>query len=163
MARSARSSRRQPRQILPAESILGPAPLFEGEDRQAYEELLKHVRAAIKPPNILVDLSVCDIVYHTWSIVRYQRYELELAKKLDESEKIYRTDPLTELSITVQRMKHIQQLISIAEQRRLKAFKQIEYICTKFAKALRKAIAEAEAQLSESIPSGSEPGAKSGV
>ena len=132
-----------------------------GEDQKAYEQLLKNVRAAITPPNFLVELLVRDIVHHTWSIARYQRYEVDLAKELEESEKIYRADPLTELSITVQRMKHTQQLIGFAEQRRLKAFKQIEYVCTKFAKALRKAIAEADAQLSESTPSRSEPGPKS--
>ena len=159
MPRSARSSRRQPRQFARAESILGPAPLFEGEDQKAHEELLKNVRAAITPPNFLVELSVRDIVYHTWSITRYQRYEVDLAKKLEEAEKIYRADRLTELSIMMTRLAQVQQMIALSEQRRLRAFKQIEYVCTKFAKALRKAIADA--QLSESTPSRREPGANS--
>jgi phage terminase Nu1 subunit (DNA packaging protein) len=158
-ARPARSSRHKPHQFASAESILGSAPLFEGEDQKAHEELLKNVRAAITPPNFLVELSVRDIVYHTWSITRYQRYEVDLAKKLKEAEKIYRVDRLTELSIMMTRLAQVQQMIALSEQRRLRAFKQIEYVCTKFAKALRKAIADA--QLSESTPSRSEPGAKS--
>ena len=68
MPRSARSSCRQPPQFPPAELILGPAPLFEGEDRKAYEELLKNVRAAITPPNFLVEMLISDIVSHTWEL-----------------------------------------------------------------------------------------------
>jgi phage terminase Nu1 subunit (DNA packaging protein) len=146
MPRPARSSRRQPRQFPPTESILGPAPLFEGEDRKAYEQLLKSVRAAITPPNILVDMLITDIVAHTWEIARLRRYEVELSKELEESEKVYRADRLTELTMMMRRLARVQQMIALSEQRRLKAFKQIEYLCTKFAKALRKAIAEAEPQ-----------------
>ena len=148
----ARSSLRKLRQFPPAESILGPLPLFEGEDGRACEELLKRVRAAIPQPNPLVDLFVRDIAYHTVSIARYQRYEAEFSKKLEDSEKIYDTDRLTELEITVQRMKDVKWLIGDAARHRLKAFKQIEYISTTFAKALRKAIAEAEVQLPKSNP-----------
>ena len=74
-----------------------------------------------------------------------RRYEVELSKKLDESEKIYCTDRLSELTTMLKRLALVQQMIAVSEQRRLKAFKQIEYLCTKFAKALRKAIGEAEA------------------
>ena len=151
----ARSSRRKLRQFPPAESILGPLPLFEGEDGHACEELLKQVRAAIPQPNPLVDYFVRDIAYHTVSIARYQHYEAEFSKKLEDSEKNYDADRLTELEITIQRMRDVQQLIDNAQQLRIKAFKQIQYISTTFAKAMRKAIAKAEAQWSESNPENS--------
>jgi phage terminase Nu1 subunit (DNA packaging protein) len=152
--RTARSSRRMPRQFAPAESILGPAPLFEGEDRKAYDELLKNVRAAITPPNFLVDLLIPDIVAHTWEIARLRRYQVELSKKLEESEKVYRADRLAELAIMMTRMARVQQMIALAEQRRFKIYKQIEYLCTKFAKALRQAIAEAEFRFTEGHSNG---------
>jgi hypothetical protein len=155
-ARRARSTRIESHHIAPTESILGSAPLLEGEDRKAYDELLNNVRAAITPPNFLVEMLVPDIVYHTWSIVRYQRYEVELSKDLEESEKIFRTDRLTELEIKMKRLTLVQQAIALSEQRRLKAFKQIEYLCTKFAKALRKAIAEAMPHLVEAPSDGAQ-------
>jgi len=147
MPRPARSRGRQPRQFPPIESILGPAPLFEGEDRKAHDELLKNVRAAITPPNFLVDILITDIVAHTWAIARLRRYEVEVSKKLEEPERIYRADRLSELAIMMKRLGQVQEMIALSEQRRLKAFKQIEYLCTKFAKALRKAIAEVEPRL----------------
>jgi predicted house-cleaning noncanonical NTP pyrophosphatase (MazG superfamily) len=158
-ARSARSSRRKPRQFPHAESILGPSPLFEGEDQKAYEALLNNVRAAIKPPNFLVELLIPDIVYHTWSIARYRCYEVEFSKKLEESEKIFHTDRLGELAIMMARLARVQQMIASSEQRRLKAYKQIEYLSTKFAKALRKAIAEAHPQYCGEQAGGDEPAA----
>jgi len=161
MPRSARSSRRPPRQFPSVDSVLGPAPLFEAEDRKAYDELLKNIRAAITPPNFLVDMLIRDIVYHTWSIVRYQRYEVELAKKHKDHQKVYSADPATELALVMKRLARVQQMIAESEQRRLKAFKQIEYLCTKFAKALRKAIADAEDGLAESAPSKGAIGANS--
>jgi hypothetical protein len=145
MPRRAHSRRRSPRQFPSAESILGPAPLFEGEDRKAYEELLENVRAAITPPNFLVEMLIPDIVAHTFEIARLRRFEVDLSKKLEESEKTYRADRLTELALMMKRLARLQQMIALSEQRRFKAFKQIEYLCTKFGKALREAIAEAEA------------------
>jgi hypothetical protein len=73
-----------------------------------------------------------------------------LTRPVEESEKIYRTDPVTETLITVRRLGDVQKLIGDAQQRRFIAFKQIEYISTTFAKALRQAIAEAELQLNGS-------------
>ena len=151
----ARSSRRKLRQFPPAESILGPLPLFEGEDGHACEELLKRLRAAIPQPNPFVDIFVRDIDYHTVSIARYQRYEAEFSKKLDDSEKRYKADRQSELEITIQRMRDVQQLIDNAQRLRIKAFKQIEFISTTFATALRKAMAEAEAQWSQTNPENS--------
>jgi hypothetical protein len=118
--------------------------------------LLNNVRAAVTPPNFLVELLVPDIVHHTWSIARYRRYEVELSKKLEESEKTYRADRLTEFATMISRLARVQQMIAVAEQRRLKAYKQIEYLCTKFAKALRKAIAEAEPRLIRGSSKGGE-------
>jgi hypothetical protein len=156
-ARFAHTSRRQPRQFAPAESFLGPAPLIEGEDRKAYEQLLKNVRTAIAPPNFLVDMMVSDIVAHTWNIARLRRYEVELSKKLDETEKIYHTDRLSELSIAMTRLQRVQQMIALDEKRRHKVFQQIEYLCTKFAKALRKAIAEARPEFCGARANNGEP------
>lgn len=125
-------------------------PVFDDEDRKACEDLYESIRAAVKPPNVLVDILARDIVYETLSIARHQRYEVMLTRPVEESEKIYRTDRVTETAISVRRLGNVQKLVGDAQQRRFIAFKQIEYISTTFAKALRQAIAEAELQLNGS-------------
>ena len=93
----ARSSRRKLRQFPLAEPILGPLPLFEGEDGHAYEEVLKHLRATIPRLNFLVEMLIRDIVYHPWPIDRYRRREVEFSriaeKRIQKSPKIGKTKP----------------------------------------------------------------------
>ena len=54
-------------------SIFGPPPILEGEDAQAYNELLASISGAVKPSDTIEELWVCDIVDLTWEIFRYRR------------------------------------------------------------------------------------------
>ena len=56
----------------------GPAPLIEGEDGAAYDELLARISTAIKPADILEDIWVRDIVDLVWEILRLRRLKASL-------------------------------------------------------------------------------------
>ena len=63
----------------PAElAPFGPAPLIEGEDGAAYDELLARVSTAINPADILEDIWVRDIVDLVWEILRLRRLKASL-------------------------------------------------------------------------------------
>jgi hypothetical protein len=42
--------------------LFGPAPLFEGENAVAYDELLARISGAVKPTDIFEEIWVRDIV-----------------------------------------------------------------------------------------------------
>ena len=54
--------------IPPCVSIFGAAPLLEGEDSRAYDELLARISALVKPNDIFEDILVRDIVDRQWEI-----------------------------------------------------------------------------------------------
>jgi hypothetical protein len=60
----------------------GPAPLIEGEDGAAYNELLARISTAIKPADILEDIWVRDIVDLLWEILRLRRLKASLMAAL---------------------------------------------------------------------------------
>jgi hypothetical protein len=51
----------------------GPAPLIEGEDAGAYDELLLRVSAAVRPADIFEEIWVRDIVDLVWEAFRLRR------------------------------------------------------------------------------------------
>ena len=58
----------------------GPAPILEGEDSKAYDELLARVSGTMKPKDAIEEFWVSDIVDLTWEIFRYRRYKTSLIK-----------------------------------------------------------------------------------
>src|ERR1700682_5951683 len=51
----------------------GPAPLIEGEDAGAYDELLLRISAAVRPHDIFEVIWVRDIVDLVWEAFRLRR------------------------------------------------------------------------------------------
>jgi hypothetical protein len=51
----------------------GPAPLVEGEDAAAYDELLVRISAAVRPHDIFEEIWVRDIVDLVWEAFRLRR------------------------------------------------------------------------------------------
>ena len=51
----------------------GPAPLAEGEDAAAYDELLLRISSAVRPADIFEEIWVRDIVDLTWETLRLRR------------------------------------------------------------------------------------------
>ena len=59
----------------------GPAPLIEGEDGAAYDELLARVSTAINPADILEDIWVRDLVDLLWEILRLRRLKARAVQR----------------------------------------------------------------------------------
>src|SRR6202030_1130933 len=53
----------------------GPAPLIEGEDAGAYDELLLRISAAVRPHDIFEEIWVRDIVDLVWEAFRLRRFK----------------------------------------------------------------------------------------
>jgi hypothetical protein len=58
--------------------LFGPPPLIEGEDTQAYDELLTQISTAVRPADILEDIWVRDIVDLVWERFRLRRLKANL-------------------------------------------------------------------------------------
>jgi hypothetical protein len=58
--------------------LLGPAPLFEGEDTAGYDELLARISGAVKPADIFEEIWVRDIVDLVWEAFRLRRLKANL-------------------------------------------------------------------------------------
>jgi hypothetical protein len=58
--------------------LLGPAPLFEGEDTAAYDELLARISGAVKPADIFEEIWIRDIVDLVWEAFRLRRLKANL-------------------------------------------------------------------------------------
>jgi hypothetical protein len=51
----------------------GPAPLIEGEDAGAYDELLVRISSAVRPADIFEEIWVRDVVDLVWEALRLRR------------------------------------------------------------------------------------------
>lgn len=61
-------------------SICPPAPIIEGEDEKAYDELLAQVSGTVQPKDAIEEIWVRDFVDMTWEIFRYRGYKAGLIK-----------------------------------------------------------------------------------
>jgi hypothetical protein len=59
-------------------ALFGPAPLLEGEDSAAYDELLARISSTIKPADILEEMWVRDVVDLSWENFRLRRLKSNL-------------------------------------------------------------------------------------
>jgi len=56
----------------------GPAPLIEGEDAGAYDELLVRISTAVRPADIFEEIWVRDIVDLVWEALRLRRFKASM-------------------------------------------------------------------------------------
>ena len=63
-------------------SIFGPPPVLEGEDAAAYDELLGHICAAVRPIDVIERIFVNDIVCFQWEILRLRRLKTSLIRSI---------------------------------------------------------------------------------
>lgn len=78
-------------------NIFGPAPLLEGEDAAAYDELLARVSGAVKPTDILEEVWVRDVVDLTWEVFRMRRLKVNLMKANAHKGLVEVLEPLTDV------------------------------------------------------------------
>jgi hypothetical protein len=63
-------------------AIFGPPQLLEGEDADAYDELLAQVCAAVKPVDMIEKMFVVDVVSLEWELLRWRRLKLSILRGL---------------------------------------------------------------------------------
>jgi hypothetical protein len=59
---------------------LGPAPLLEGEDANAYEALKGQIRSAVAPNDIIEEIWVRDVLDLLWETMRLRRLKAKLVR-----------------------------------------------------------------------------------
>ena len=62
-------------------SLFGPPLLLEGEDAEAYDELLARMCAAVKPVDVIDEMLIADIVALEWEVLRWRRLKRTLMRK----------------------------------------------------------------------------------
>src|SRR5262245_42325408 len=60
--------------------LFGPPPLFDGEDPEIYDQLLKEIFTAVTPADIFEDIWVRDVVDLTIEVLRLRRLTANLMK-----------------------------------------------------------------------------------
>jgi hypothetical protein len=65
-------------------ALLGPAPLLEGEDSNAYNELLTRISAKVAPTDVLEEIWVRDVVDYTWEAFRWRRLKTRLITSTED-------------------------------------------------------------------------------
>lgn len=112
-------------------SIFGPPPLLEGEDENAYNELLAHVSGAVKPGDIIEEIWIRDIVDLTWEIFRWR------ALKTKHLPDVVSPDPLNVFECDFSKIERVDRLITIAEGRRNAALREMDRRRSTLAQTLR--------------------------
>src|SRR5262245_62172146 len=62
-------------------SLFGPPLLLEGEDAEAYDELLARMCAAVKPVDVIDEMLIADIVALEWEVLRWRRLKRTLMRE----------------------------------------------------------------------------------
>jgi hypothetical protein len=60
--------------------LLGEPQLLAGEDAAAYDQLLAHICATVKPVDIIEKISITDVVALQWEILRWRRLKASLMR-----------------------------------------------------------------------------------
>ncbi len=60
------------------QSLLGPAPLLEGEDAAAYDDLRSRFYSAVAPADVIEEIWVRDVVDLLWETIRLRRLKAKL-------------------------------------------------------------------------------------
>jgi hypothetical protein len=62
-------------------SLFGPPLLLEGEDAEAYDELLGRMCAAVKPVDVIDEMLIADILALEWEVLRWRRLNRTLMRE----------------------------------------------------------------------------------
>ena len=68
-----KSERRSAPKALVRRDLFGPPPILEGEDADAYNEILDRVFGAVGPTDFVEEIWVHDLVDVTWTMFRWRR------------------------------------------------------------------------------------------
>ncbi len=92
-AASIAATNREPPTLDPElQRILGPPPLYEGEDKEAYDHLQARLRSAVIPQDVIEEIWVRDLADLVWETLRLRRLKARLmdAASVSELERLRR-------------------------------------------------------------------------
>ena len=128
-------------------AFFGPPPLLEGEDTEAYGDLLARVSAAIRPNGILEEIWLRDFLDLAWEALRWRRLKAALvngavSKGLPGSsvEGAY----ARALAFRLDEIERIDRMIASAEARRNGVLREIERHRATLGQELRRLVPHAE-------------------
>ena len=61
-------------------ALLGPPPLLDGEDADAYDALYRQIRTAIAPRDFIEEIWARDFVDNLWETLRLRRLKVNLMR-----------------------------------------------------------------------------------
>jgi hypothetical protein len=130
-------------------TIFGDPPLLEGEDTQAYDDLLAQVSGAVKPSDIIEEIWIRDVVDLTWEILRWRQIRVSVIERFklrQPSGDIEKQDWLntTRSLVELKRLDYLTKFIITAESRRNAALREIERRRATFAQTLRDKVKNVE-------------------
>ena len=67
-------------------SFFGPPPLLEGEDPEAYDDLLEAVTGSLKPSDAIEEILANDFANFTWQGRRWQRLMASLLYETSQAD-----------------------------------------------------------------------------
>src|SRR3569833_2158938 len=59
-------------------NVFGPAPLIEGEDEDAYNDILQRISEAIQPKDVFEEIWVREMTDLSWELLRWRRLRVAL-------------------------------------------------------------------------------------
>src|SRR5215472_738657 len=128
-------------------AFFGPPPLLEGEDTQAYGDLLARVSAAIRPNDILEEIWLRDFLDLAWEALRWRRLKAALVNgAMSEGligssvERAY----ARALAFRLEEVERIDRMIASAEARRNGVLREIERHRATLGQELRRLLPQAE-------------------
>jgi hypothetical protein len=142
-------------------AFFGRPPLLEGEDTDAYGDLLARVSAAIRPGDILEEIWLRDFLDLAWEAVRYRRLRaVMLSSSPSTASRAAEARHAHALVLQLDHVERIDRLIASAEARRNGVLREIERHRATLGAELRRVVGEAEDAEFEVIES---PPAAAGV
>jgi hypothetical protein len=62
------------------QTLFGKPQLLPGEDPGDYEQFVAHIRAAVKPVDIIFEMLIAEVASQQWEFLRWSRFKLALLK-----------------------------------------------------------------------------------
>jgi hypothetical protein len=113
-------------------SCFGPPSLIDGEDAQAYDELVVRISTAIKPSDFIEEIFLRDVIDHTWDILRFRRIKAQLTSGASDRLFVFRS------------LSRLEAILASIEMRRNAAIREIDRRHDIFAQRLRESLKDVE-------------------
>jgi hypothetical protein len=141
---------------------LAPPPLLDGEDRVAYDALLKKLADAVKPADVIEEIFVRDVIDLVWEGLRLRRLKVALMNlrsqhPLKSTLAVYNYverperecldgDELMAATLheNIDFIDRVERLTALAEARRIAAFREIDRHRATLANELRHCVQQVE-------------------